>query len=447
MRNLTSLLLVLLTLHVCSPLTRAAEPEVSFRKDIAPLLLEHCLACHGAKKAEGGYRVDTYDELLKPGDSEEVPVAKEKGAVSELLRRLTCDESERMPAESEPLTSEQIALVKTWIEAGGVFDGSDGSEQLMRVIPPPTYADPPENYSRAVPVVAVQFSPDGTQVVTGGLHEVLVWNAADSSLVRRIKNIGQRVYDLAFSSDGAMLAVACGEPGKSGEVRLVDFSTGEIKGVIARSDDVLFDLAFRPNSNELAIATSDSSIRIFDVQTQQETRTIASHADWVTAVCWSEDGKQMASASRDKSAKVYDAETGSLVTTYLGHGAAVRGVAFTADGTQVLTSGADAKLHRWNASDGKRTALVGLGGDAFKLIRIGDKVFVPCASHKMLRIDLTSNKVDLEFVGHADWVLSLALQANAEGAGQKMLTGGFDGEVRVWNFADAAPQLNWIAKP
>ncbi len=95
------------------------EPTtVSFRSEIAPILLDNCLACHGAKKAEGGYRVDSYEELIKAGDSGELPIAASADQVSELLRRITCeDESERMPAESEPLSPEQIELIKQWIAA------------------------------------------------------------------------------------------------------------------------------------------------------------------------------------------------------------------------------------------------------------------------------------------------------------------------------------------
>ena len=107
------------------------DGAVSFRTSIAPILLDNCLACHGPKKAEGGYRVDTYDELLKAGDSGELPITTASDQTSELLRRITCDdESERMPPESEPLTPEQIELVRKWITAGGKFDGENPSKNL-----------------------------------------------------------------------------------------------------------------------------------------------------------------------------------------------------------------------------------------------------------------------------------------------------------------------------
>ena len=44
----------------------ADESIVSFKRDVAPIFLENCVACHDAKKAEGGYRIDTFTELSKP---------------------------------------------------------------------------------------------------------------------------------------------------------------------------------------------------------------------------------------------------------------------------------------------------------------------------------------------------------------------------------------------
>lgn len=422
---------------------------VSFRSDIAPILLDSCLACHGPKKAEGGYRVDTYDELLKAGDSGELPIAASPDQVSELLRRLTCDESERMPAESEPLVPEQIELMKKWIAAGGKFDGENANQTLTLVIPPVQYADPPEVYSQVIPITAMIFSPDGKLVVTSGYHELAIWNTEDAKLVRRIKNLGQRVFSMAFSTDGQTLAVGCGEPGRSGEVRLVDFNSGDIKGVIARTSDVVLDLAYRPGTNELAIASADSTIRIVNIESLQEIRTIASHADWVTAVEWSDDGTRLVSASRDKSAKVYDGETGELVSSYLGHAAAVRGVSILADNKQVVSVGADKELHRWNVEGAKKVAAVGVGGEGYKLLRSGADLFVPCSDHRLLRIDLATNKIAQEYKGHNDWVLSACYQPTSAGDNNRnyIASGSFDGEVRLWNIADAAIVRHWIAKP
>ncbi len=428
----------------------ATTGSISFRGEIAPILLDNCLACHCVKKAEGGYRVDSYEELIKPGDSGELPLATSVDHLSELLRRLTCkDESERMPAESEPLAPEQIELVKQWIAGGGKFDGELASQPLALVIPPIQYALPPEVYAQTIPITATIFSPDGQQIITGGYHELVIWNTKDASLVRRINNIGQRVFALAFSPDGETLAVGCGEPGRNGEVRLIDFASGKVNGVVARTNDVVLDLAYRPGANELAVASADSSIRIVNTETLEAVKTIASHADWVTAVAWSDDGSRLASASRDRSAKVYEGKTGELIASYLGHGAAVHGVSILADNKQVVSVGTDNKLHRWDVEGAKKVAEVAIEGEGYKLVRDGTNLFVPCSDQRLLQIDLGSNKILHEFNGHEDWVLTACYQPNTAGDVNTGLlaSGAFDGEVRIWNTADTTLIRNWNAKP
>ena len=41
----------------------AAEPAESFKATVAAVLVDSCLACHGPRKAEGGYRLDTFERL------------------------------------------------------------------------------------------------------------------------------------------------------------------------------------------------------------------------------------------------------------------------------------------------------------------------------------------------------------------------------------------------
>ncbi len=170
-------------------LLRAAEP-VSFRNQIAPILLENCTSCHGPKKAEGGYRLDSFAQLQKPGDSGVVPLNIQDGKHSELLRRLvTTSEAERMPAEREPLYSEAIELIARWQAEGCKFDGDDPQVPLFELVPARTYAAAPESYRTALPITAIALSPDGSQVLASGYHELTVWDATSGKLVRRISNL------------------------------------------------------------------------------------------------------------------------------------------------------------------------------------------------------------------------------------------------------------------
>lgn len=418
--------------------------QISFREQVAPILQEHCVACHGAKRAEGGYRLDTVEELVKPGEGGTAPIVPQKSGESEWVSRLRSHEpGVRMPDESEPLAPEQIDLIAKWIDEGANLEGIAPKEPLWLVIPPRKTSTTPEHYSRAVPVTAMAFSADGSQLITSGYHEALLWNPSTGELVQRLQNQPQRAYAIQSFQDGKRLAIAGGTPGAIGELRLVDRSSGAIEQVIARSNEVVLDCVVRPGGKELAIALADNTIRLYDLETMQLRRMISSHADWVTQLAYSDDGKRLGSASRDRSAKVYDAETGDLLVSYPGHGAAVRGIAAIGDGAQWVSVGSDKKLHRWELEGAKKVAEVPLGGEPAKLVRVDTSIVVPCSDKHWYRIDLGNNAIAMKIPGHEDWLVSVAY----DGATARLATGGMDGSVRIWNFKDGSLIAQWLAKP
>lgn len=418
--------------------------QVSFREQIAPILQENCVACHGAKRAEGGYRLDTVEELVKPGDGGTAPVIPQKSGESEWISRLRAHEpGVRMPDEGEPLAPEQIDLIAKWIDEGASLEGIAPKDPLWLVIPPRKTSTAPEHYSRAIPVMAMTFSVDGSQLITSGYHEALLWNPLTGELVQRLPNQVQRAYAIQSLQDGTRLAVAGGTPGAIGELRMIDRASGTVEHVLARSNEVVLDCALRPGHQEMAIALADNTIRLYDLKTMQLKRVISSHADWVTQLAYSEDGKRLGSASRDRSAKVYDAETGDLLVSYPGHGAAVRGIAAVGDGSQWVSVGSDKKLHRWELEGAKKVAEVPLGGEPAKLLRVDTSIVVPCSDKHWYRIDLSNNAIGMKVPGHEDWLVSVAY----DGATARLATGGLDGSVRIWNFKDGSLIAQWVAKP
>ena len=131
----------------------AAGGEVEFSKQIAPLLVEQCLSCHNEEKAKGGYRVDSFELLLAPGDSEAKPIQAGNPTESELYKRLvTDDEDERMPQKAPALAAEQIELVRRWIDEGAKLDAGAPGDLLARLAPAKDHPVPPVHYPRPWPV-------------------------------------------------------------------------------------------------------------------------------------------------------------------------------------------------------------------------------------------------------------------------------------------------------
>lgn len=424
----------------------AEDPApVSFSKDIAPILIKSCQACHGTADPKGGYQVVNFTAVMKEGDSAAAPATPMKLDDSEIFRLVSSeDKDERMPKDGDPLPPEQVALIKRWIEEGAKFDGPDPNAALASLVPKAPHPAAPEAYRVAMPVTALAFRPDGQELAVGGYHEISIWNPADGALIRRIGNVDQRTYGLAYNKEGTLLAAASGTPGVSGEVKLFDPNTGAVVKDLGTMADVAFDVAFNPAGNKLAACSADRSIRIYDVASGKEEKLIEDHADWVMGIAWNHDGTRLASASRDKTCKVFDAVSGDSLATFPGHGDAVYGVSFSADGALVYSGGGNKKIHVWKPTDGAKTAdIAGFGGEVFKVFVRNDMIF-SCSADKTARQHKTADRAQVRsFAGHKDWVYCLDVNEPTK----RLATGSFDGEVRVWKLEDGAAVSTFKAAP
>ncbi|MDB5348415.1 MAG: translocation protein [Schlesneria sp.] len=414
---------------------------VSFAKQVAPIFSQRCLACHNARTAKGRLNMETFANLMKGGENGVSVIAAKPG--DSLLQIMIEDHS--MPKDADPLTPEQIAVVKKWIDTGARLDaGIAAAATLITIIPKPTQPAPPESYRVPVPVMAVAFSPDGNLLATSGYREVLLWNPADGQLVRRISNLAERPHDIEFTADGKTLAVAAGTPGQMGEVKFFNVENGALIADLFTTDDEVFAVAFSPDGTRLAAAAADRSIRLFDVASRQQKKMIEDHADWVMDIAWSPDGKKVATASRDKTSKVFDSTTGESQSTFNGHGQPVFGVGFLPDGNSVATSGRDNRIRVWAVADAKQAREIGFGGEVFRIQTTPDGMsFVGSADKFARQHNLTNGQQVKQFGPHNDWVYSVAYHAGSK----RVASGSHDGEVRIWNAEDGKELVKFIAAP
>src|SRR5579871_4523487 len=110
----TILAVVMIAALAFSGVANAAP--VDFQKQIAPLLTEHCVACHNRSQLKGGLDLSTGATVLKGGQSGPALVPG-KPRESYLLDMISSAGGARpqMPAKGTPLTAAEVALVEHWI--------------------------------------------------------------------------------------------------------------------------------------------------------------------------------------------------------------------------------------------------------------------------------------------------------------------------------------------
>jgi WD40 repeat protein len=422
----------------------ADAAPVSFRTEIAPIFLEHCQGCHGASEQKGGYRLDTFDFLSRNEDPSEpvlMPGTPEKSRLYTSL--VSAESNERMPQKAAPLPSAQAELVKRWIAEGASYDGGERTASLIEIVPARNHPSAPEAYTLPLPVTALAFSPDGSELFVSGLRELTIWNPTTGELIRRMGNVAPRSFAVTFSPDGQSLAVAGGAPGEYGELRIFEPRTGKMVAQLLSSTDAILDVRFSPSGELLACGGSDHSLSIFESGSGRRIHHLPVHSDAVTAVAFSPDGTKVASVGLDRGAKVFDVATGKLAGIYREHQAPLYAVAFSPDGTQILSAGRDKAVHLWTFADGKKARELSGQGDVLKLVVTNDQAYLAGAGAKMTRAALSDLKPSQSLEGAQDWIYSMAIHPDS----QRLAVGCYDGTVLVWSLTDGSLLRRFCASP
>ncbi|GAA5506348.1 PSD1 and planctomycete cytochrome C domain-containing protein [Novipirellula caenicola] len=105
---------------LCLPQPTASHADDFFESQIRPLLVTHCIECHGPKKQESGLRLDSRDGWLRGGDSGAAIIPGDPD--NSLLIQAVNDSGDaaQMPPDGDKLTSAQIANLVSWVKQGAI---------------------------------------------------------------------------------------------------------------------------------------------------------------------------------------------------------------------------------------------------------------------------------------------------------------------------------------
>lgn len=235
------------------------------------------------------------------------------------------------------------------------------------------------------------------------------------------------VQDMAFSFDGAKLAVGFSIQGRQEPVvRLYDVETGEFSQ-LEIGDRYVGELTFLSDDALLAMTDLESRIYIYELQNNKLLKSFPVHEEPVSAVAFHAGSGRLVTGDWIGVAKIWDLETATLLHVLDEHGKRIDGVDFTEDGKLVATASGDGSVKLWDSVTGE----------------LVDTLVDPQSEFRDVRFGIDGRSIAASTFSHVvEWEIPLygpQLLSEAEASLTESLRRDLDAErVRYWRTPRAA---------
>ena len=107
-----------------SKLPPPASVQIDFVRDIKPILTNNCYKCHSGEKPKSHYLLTSREAALKGGNEgvDIIPGQSAKSPLIHYVSRLVADMEMPPEGKGTPLTTEQIGLLRAWIDQGVAWE-------------------------------------------------------------------------------------------------------------------------------------------------------------------------------------------------------------------------------------------------------------------------------------------------------------------------------------
>ena len=200
-------------------------------------------------------------------------------------------------------------------------------------------------------VLALQYSPDGTQLVVSGHRCFSELRSTFSGILQRTlrqpacveRNKGTVSYwGVDFNKDGTLVYTGEGRPCCGGSIAAWETDTlFEPYELIEGYQLMIRDLDLAPDDETMAVAVVTwPTFWLMDAIDGSLIRVFEGHTFRTNSVNFSPDGNLLASASTDRSIKLWNPSDATELISLTEHDGGVNTVQFSPDGSQ-LASGSD----------------------------------------------------------------------------------------------------------
>ena len=151
----------------------------------------------------------------------------------------------------------------------------------------------------------------------------------DITPIRALQVFGGSLDTVAFSPDGTQLVTG----GRDHAVRLWDVETGENTAILAGHSDWISTVVYSPDGTVIASGGHDHNIWLWNVQTGTSLRLIEDHQAEVKAIAFTPDGQHLTSGSLDGMIRIEPFGDPSATQFFENFGGGVWSLAISPDGS------------------------------------------------------------------------------------------------------------------
>ncbi len=285
-------------------------------------------------------------------------------------------------------------------------------------------------FDHAGKIMAIDCSREGNLIVSGGQScRALIWDAATGELVTGPLWHHDTIFSVAFSPDAKWVITGSAD----GTAQVWETATGR-KGATLRHKDRVLSVAYSPDGLKVLTGSQDGTAQQWDPSTGEPIGLPMQHADVVRCVKYSPDGRWIATGGNEPTAKLWHAADSKRAGTTFRHPGIVFSLAFSPKGDKLATGGGDGAVRLWNLESG-----LPIGAPFRPYITVksvdfsldGNVLLTANNSTRVTLWEISSGKPIGRGIVHANKVAATAYTRNG-----RIVTGGYDGRVRVWDSFD-----------
>ena len=226
------------------------------------------------------------------------------GKTLRLWDKATCE----MKAELEGHTQDVRALAFS-PTGGKLFSSSD--DNSVRIWDLASGTSLLELKGHKDPVVCLAASPDGSKVVSASWDgTAIIWDTENGNMAGFLKyfdgdvtpmNMSQHwIYAVAYSPDGTKIAT-----GNSKTIVIWDAANGSVVKKLEGHTKFVMSLTYSANGERLISGSRGMATRLWDTETGNELQQLKSHASSISGLAVTPDGTQIISGSYDKTVRIW----------------------------------------------------------------------------------------------------------------------------------------------